>query len=132
MRTLRSACFAFVCFTSGCATSESPAEVSGTVLMDGKPMPEGEIIFEATDNSKTPAAGAIRDGKYTAHVVPGPKKVKIQGSRTTSNPDPVMGTAAREATLGSEYNEKSTLTAEINAGKNDGVDFQVKEQPRKK
>ena len=38
----------------GCG-GEKPADVSGTVtLADGSPLPEGEIIFEAADNSKTP------------------------------------------------------------------------------
>ncbi len=132
MRTLRSAVWILLGCAAGCTSADSPADVSGTVLMDGRPMAEGEIIFESPDNSTTPAAGPIKDGKYAVKVVPGPKKVKIQGSRPTSKPDPVMGTAAREATLGAEYNEKSTLTADIKAGQSEGVDFQVKEQPRKK
>ncbi len=116
----------------GCSSLESPADVSGTVLIDGVPLTEGEIIFEASDNSKTPAAGMIKDGKYTAKVLPGMKKVKILSSRPTSKIDPVMGAAARESRIGPEFNDKSTLTVDIKPGKNEQIDFQVKELSKKK
>lgn len=112
----------------GCG-GEKPAEVSGTVFMDGQPLKEGEIIFEATDNSKTPAGGMIANGKYTILVLPGPKRVKVLASRPTSIPDPVMGSAAREAIIGPEFNERTTLTTDVKPGKQAGVDFTVKSLP---
>ena len=115
----------------GCG-GEKPAEVSGTVSMDGTPLPEGEILFLAADNSKTPEAGPIKDGKYSLTVSPGAKKVQIKASRPTSKPDPVMGVAAKESMLGPEYNEKTTLTADIKPGSNPGVDFKVKALPKGK
>ena len=120
----------FFCF--GCSSADSMADVSGTVQMDGQPLAEGEIIFEASDNSKAPAAGAVKDGKYSVQVPPGSKKVKINSSRQASKPDPVMGSAAKESRLGPEFNEKTTLTAEIKSGKNEGVNFEVKEAVKKK
>jgi hypothetical protein len=111
---------------SGCG-GEPATEVSGTVLIDNKPLPEGEIIFEAADGLKTPAAGPIKDGKYTVTVAPGPKKVKINASRPTAKPDPVMGSAARESMIPPEFNERTRLTADVPAGgKMDGVNFEVK------
>ena len=115
----------------GCVSAEAPAEVSGTVLVDGQPLSDGEIVFVAADNSKAPAAGPVVNGKYAVAVTPGPKKVKIQASRAPGKPDPVMGSAARQARLGPEFNEKSKLTADVKPGKNEGVDFQVKELPKK-
>ena len=115
----------------GCG-GEQPAEVSGTVLMDGAPLPDGEIIFLAADNAKTPEAAPIKDGKYSLRVLPGAKKVQIKASRPTSKPDPVMGSAAREAMLGTEYNEQTKLTADIKSGDNPNVDFQVKALPKGK
>lgn len=41
----------------GCNSAETPAEVSGTVLLGSEPLAEGEIIFEALDNSKAPVRG---------------------------------------------------------------------------
>ena len=126
-------CCALMLLSSlGCNSADTPADVSGTVLMDGVPLTDGEIIFEASDNGKTPAAGTIKDGKYATQVLPGMKKVKITSSRPTSKPDRVMGSAAQEHRLGPEFNTKSTLTADIKPGKNEGVDFQVKELAKKK
>lgn len=111
----------------GCNSAETPAEVSGTVLLGSEPLAEGEIIFEALDNSKAPGAGMIKDGRYTIQVLPGSKKVKIQASRSAAKIDPVMKIAMKESILGPEFNERTTLKAEIKPGKNDKVDFQVKQ-----
>jgi hypothetical protein len=114
---------------AGCG-GEQPAEVTGTVRIDGRPLPDGEIIFEAADGSKTPAAGKVRDGAYTVRVLPGPKKVKVLASRPPKRPDPVLGPAAREQMLGPEYNDRTTLTADVKSGANPDVNFDVKELPK--
>lgn len=113
---------------AGCGGSRE-AEVSGTVNIDGKPLSEGEIIFEAADGSATPAAGPIREGKYSLRSLPGAKVVKITASRPTKGNDPVMGAAAREPRIGPEFNAKSKLTADLKPGSNDGVNFEVKGLP---
>jgi len=115
----------------GCNSAETPAEVSGTVLLGSEPLAQGEIIFEALDNSKAPGAGPIKDGRYTIQVLPGSKKVKIQASKPGTKIDPVMKSAMPESILGPEFNDKTTLKAEIKPGKNDKVDFQVKQMGEK-
>ena len=112
---------------AGCGVSE--AEVSGTVTMDKQPLKEGDIVFEESDKSKTPAAGKIVEGRYTLKVLPGSKIVRITASRPTKKPDPVMGSTAREPMIAKEFNEHSTLRAEIRPGKQDAVDFDVKPMP---
>jgi hypothetical protein len=109
---------------SGCGGT-AEAEVAGTVNIDNKPLAEGEIIFESSDGSVTPAAGQIREGQYRLKVLPGPKKVKITASRPTKIPDPVMGAAAREALISPEFNVETKLTADIKPGMNEGVNFEV-------
>jgi hypothetical protein len=118
---------ALLVLASGCGSS--PSEVTGTVMVDGKPLPEGEIIFEAADSKTTPTSAPIKDGKYTASVVPGAKKVRVTASRPARKPDPVMGAAARESAVAAEFNEKTTLKADIKPGANAGVDFSVKAAP---
>lgn len=113
---------------TGCGPAE--AEVSGAVLMDGQPLKEGDIIFQEADNSITPASGKIVDGKYTLRVLPGSKVVRINASRPPLIPDKVMGDAAREPMIAEEFNTKSTLKADVKAGKHQGVDFKVKSIPR--
>jgi hypothetical protein len=113
---------------AGCGGGAN-ATVSGTVLMDGKPLKEGDIIFEEMDKSKTPAGGKIADGNYMLEVPPGSKVVRITASRPTRKPDPVMGAAARESMIAKEFNENTTLKAKIQPGQNEGVDFEVKSIP---
>jgi hypothetical protein len=54
----------------------------------------------------------------------------VLASRPTKKHDPVLGGAAREPMLGPEYNDRTTLSADIKPGTNAGVDFNVKELPR--
>lgn len=121
---------AVLAFAGGCG-GESPADVSGTVTMDGRPLAEGDIIFEAAEGGKTPAGGPIKDGRYAVKVPPGPKKVRVNASRPPLKPDPVLGAAAREPAVAEEYNVKTTLTYDVKPGTNEGVDFEVKSVPRK-
>jgi hypothetical protein len=113
---------------AGCGGSAT-SDVSGTVLIDGNPLPEGEIIFEAEDGQTTPAAGPIKDGKYSVKVAPGKKKVRINASRPTKKPDPVMGAAARESMIPPEFNAQTRLTWEVKPGKQENVNFDVKALP---
>lgn len=131
MKRLAFVSFAMLVALAGCS-GDKLGTVSGTVKVDDELLADGEIIFVAADNNKSPAAGPIKEGKYSVQVLPGPKKVQIKASRPTPKPDPVMGTAAREAMLGPEYNEQTTLTAEIKSGDNPGVDFNVKALPIRK
>lgn len=112
----------------GCGDGTS--EVSGAVLIDGKPLSEGEIIFEAADGKTTPAAGPIKDGKYAVTALPGAKKVRISASRPTAKLDPLMGVAARESMIRPEYNTQTTLTADVKPGRQENVDFEVKAIPQ--
>ncbi len=126
MKLLGVGCSLLLLISLGCNSAETPAEVSGTVLLGSEPLAEGNIIFEALDKSTAPGAGIIKDGKYTIQVLPGSKKVKIQASKPGTKVDPVMKSAMPESILGPEFNDKTTLKAEIKPGKNDKVDFQVK------
>ena len=131
MKLLGVGCSLLLLISLGCNSAETPAEVSGTVLLGSEPLAEGEIIFEAVDKSTAPGAGIIKDGKYTIQVLPGSKKVKIKASRPAAKIDPVMKIAMKESILGPEFNEKTTLKAEIKPGKNEKIDFQVKQMSEK-
>jgi hypothetical protein len=130
MRFLLASSFLLALLALGCG-GESLSEVSGTVQIDGKPLAEGEIIFEAADNSVAPSSAVIALGKYTLKVAPGPKKVRIRASRASGKIDPMMKTKTLESIIPPEFNDKTTLKADIKPGKNDGVDFQVKESSKK-
>jgi hypothetical protein len=112
---------------AGCAAPE--AEVSGTVYVDEQPLKEGDILFEEADKSKTPAAGKIVEGKYTVKVLPGAKVVRVTASRPGKIVDAAMGGPSLEQYIAGEFNEKTTLTADIKPGKQEKVDFRVKSIP---
>ena len=131
MKLLGVGCSLLLLISLGCNSAETPAEVSGTVLFGSEPLAEGNIIFEALDKSTAPGAGIIKDGKYTIQVLPGSKKVKIQASKPGTKVDPVMKSAMPESILGPEFNDKTTLKAEIKPGKNEKIDFQVKQMGKK-
>ncbi|MSR50363.1 MAG: hypothetical protein CK551_03850 [Planctomycetaceae bacterium] len=131
MKLLGVGCSLLLLISLGCNSAETPAEVSGTVLLGSEPLAEGNIIFEALDKSTAPGAGIIKDGKYTIQVLPGSKKVKIQASKSGTKVDPVMKSAMPESILGPEFNDKTTLKAEIKPGKNEKIDFQVKQMRKK-
>ena len=131
MKLLGVGCSLLLLVSLGCNSAEAPAEVSGTVLLGSEPLAEGNIIFEALDKSTAPGAGIIKDGKYTIQVLPGSKKVKIQASKPGTKVDPVMKSAMPESILGPEFNDKTTLKAEIKPGKNEKIDFQVKQMGKK-
>ncbi len=131
MKLLGVGCSLLLLVSLGCNSAEAPAEVSGTVLLGSEPLAEGNIIFEALDKSTAPGAGIIKDGKYTIQVLPGSKKVKIQASKPGTKIDPVMKSAMPESILGPEFNDKTTLKAEIKPGKNEKIDFQVNQMRKK-
>ncbi|MCE9560957.1 MAG: hypothetical protein K8U57_02775 [Planctomycetes bacterium] len=115
---------------AGCGGGSSDdSDVSGTVNIDGKPLAEGQIIFESADGSKAPAAGTIKAGQYSLKTAPGVKKVKITATRPGKKVDPMMGAAPQEALIGPDYNSATKLTAEVKPGKNADVNFEVKALP---
>jgi hypothetical protein len=126
---------------TGCGDKSSSVDllprlaVSGSVSLDGKPMPEGRIVFEPTADIKGPTAIAvadIKDGKYVIDraqgPVPGKHKVAITSRPShTIGVDDMPGTAPkREAEkIPSRYNTKTTLTKDISADSPNQFDFEV-------
>ena len=104
----------------GCGGSDQleSVEISGTVTFDGEPVKEGEIVFRAADAQVRSCGGPITDGKFSFKGSPGAKKVEITAMRevpgkmdTTSNPgeeSPLM-----EMYIPAEYNDETTLTADV-------------------
>src|SRR4051812_34682504 len=102
--------------------------VSGTVSWDGKPMPDGKILFEDEDPKTPPASGDVKGGKYSLRVPPGKKKVRITASREVpgGKVDPVMGGVPRQSYVPARYNSDTTLSADVKAAGNNQFDFPLK------
>ncbi|MFO0865208.1 MAG: hypothetical protein U0744_11265 [Gemmataceae bacterium] len=85
------------------------AKVEGTVELDGKPMPDGEIRFSIP--AEPPASLEIKDGAYSGEVPEGKNKVEIYRFKEdkTMTPPPKVNILPRT------WNAESKLTVDITA-----------------
>jgi hypothetical protein len=136
-------------FLAGCGGESDglPREaVSGTVTLDGKPMPEGNIQFVPTETSTTSIAvnpGAkITDGSYSipreSGPVPGTYKVVIYAGASggAANPDTKKAPGGardkmaqqklKPELIPTKYNAQTELTAKVEAGKTNVFNFDLK------
>ena len=107
----------------GCSRDEK-ALVTGTVAFDGKPMPDGYVIF-TPEGGGTPAAGPISDGKFSFLASPGTHRVEIEASQFVGPKNAVMGLRAREQYVPARYNSASTLQREVTLEDSNEFDFQL-------
>jgi len=114
--------------------------LSGTVMLDSAPLPNGSIEFHplSATGASTISGGIISDGKFElkkeAGLPPGKYKVVINASppasNTTTDPIAAMDAAAKPIeeglTLPEKYNLNTELTCEIVVGLNDKLSFDLK------
>jgi hypothetical protein len=115
---------------SGCGAPSGPAPVSqvtvaGTVNLDGKPMPDGQIVF--TSPGMSGALIPIKDGKFEGKSGTGDKKPEIRAFRTSA---PVMmgdkpGPTVEENYIPARYNIDSKQTVKIEAAGRKDLTFDV-------
>ncbi len=113
--------------TSGCGPRDSRVECSGTVTYAGQPVEEGSIgFFPLADGSRSEGA-VITAGRYTARVQPGRHRVEIRGSRPLAGKaiDSDMPGGIREDYIPKEFNEASTLEAEVPAAGPHALSFDL-------
>lgn len=123
---IRLALFATGLFIAGCGDGLVP--VRGTVTLDGSPLADGTIIFEAVDGRSTPVSSPVKAGAYELRIAPGAKKVRVNASKV-GFVDPVMKTAMPESAIPRRYNTETTLTAEVRPGSQEPIDFPLTGDP---
>ncbi len=109
--------------------------VSGTVTLDGKPIPKGTVTFISTDGQRPNATGSISAGAYTLQTVePGDGAVVGEYNVAISDIDPnAFNTALPGAAPSTpksaipKYLDASAsgLTAKVESGSNT-KDFALK------
>jgi hypothetical protein len=111
---------------TGCAKKERTYPVSGKVTLDGAPLPDGDIVLRATDNSGG-HHGDVVDGEFALEATAGRKKIYITATRQVKLEDikdpqkrdvemkmrKAMGGPSREQYIAERYNVKTTLEAEV-------------------
>ncbi len=122
------ACLFVSVMLGGCGSGEPPAPkkypVSGKVTQDGKPLPEGTILF------KTVAAGSvqsmdIKDGEFRGEAEAGDRRVEINAYRVITGDFNGMKGEVQESLIPPRYNTASTLTAKVTAGGANQFTFEV-------
>jgi hypothetical protein len=120
---------------SGCGSKE--CHVSGEVTFDGKPVDNGVIVFEPPEGAGQTSGTDIVDGFYelpkNARVTSGKNIVRIQafhktGRKVSAKPAPGLVDEMLQI-IPPEYNQRSTLTADIQADKVNVVNFNLKKKP---
>lgn len=107
------------CFGRSSRPEEKTYPVRGTVIIDDKPLAEGEIYF------KNPATGSvhiaqIRDGKFQGQASAGDKRVEILSYKLEYDPvaKEMYGDQAEPTKVNiipPQYNVNSTLPAHVEA-----------------
>jgi hypothetical protein len=113
---------------SGCGGTTTAHAVTGIVTFQGKPLPEGEIVFVAEDGKASDPA-TVKDGKYSVQVTAGKKLVRIRAARIKpGGARDAMGTPVPEDYLPAKYNTQTTLRAEVVPGGPNVFDFPLQEK----
>jgi len=111
------------------------ATVTGTVTLDGEPLPQAFIRFEPESGrpsfGRTDSAGAysLRYKGEDWGAIVGPHSVKITTENLVEDPETGEMRFVREV-LPSRYNVRTTLTASVEPGEN-VIDFPLEGQPRR-
>jgi hypothetical protein len=120
-------CLSLAVGALGCEERKKPpppaAPVKGTVTLDGKPMPEGEIILSL---GETPSVLVIKDGAFAGTALTGSNHVEIRAFKVGP---PLSTDPNKEPTkvnfIPSRYNVSSTLTADVTTGGTNEFKFDV-------
>jgi len=115
-------------FQVGC--SQQGCQVTGTVTLDGQPLPDARVEFIPTSRSGRIASGWTEtDGKYqlttsksVSSVFPGQYRVKITTSVSTGTSDADLKTTPEKAPA--KYNKKTELERTVEDGPNE-MDFDL-------
>ncbi|MDR1494383.1 MAG: carboxypeptidase-like regulatory domain-containing protein [Planctomycetaceae bacterium] len=124
-------------FYYGC-NNDRLLSISGNVTLDGKPLPEGIIMFLPSGTEGNSASTTITNGKYSVRVSPGKMVIRILAERPYTeeeikklranpmyNNDPMFQPEKmKKQYLPQKYNEKSLLNEEIH-GNNKSLNFNL-------
>jgi hypothetical protein len=107
----------------GCSSNTS-AEVTGIITVDGQPAEKGSISFIPVDGKTTTEGGVIENGKYTAKSAIGAMKVQIRVPKVTGKKQLYDDKKAEfvptySETLPRKYNTDTELRLDVKPGKNE-------------
>jgi hypothetical protein len=110
---------ALICST-GCGSKDS--NVSGEVTLNGQPLKQGIIRFVPVDGKTQTADAQIVEGKFSATVPAGEKRIEISAPKVVGKKKMIDEPGAKEVEevaelLPERYNVKSELKMNVESGK---------------
>lgn len=115
-------------FIIGCGSTEiQPVSIDGTVDLDGKLMPEGQIEFSMP--GFPPVQMPVKDGKFSGKAMPGINNVKfavwVANTWNPSIPENMKAVSdpGKKNILPPKFGVNSIITADIKAGEK--FNFQI-------
>jgi hypothetical protein len=129
---------AFFLSCVGCGRVDGPqlATVSGTVTLDGKPVPQVNITFVPETQGGSPSFGSTdANGKYTllfsqdrAGAMLGKHRVEIEAQEPEVGDDgEPIAPAAEVVPIPVKFSQPGALSAEVKSG-NNTIDFPLKSE----
>ncbi len=119
-------CLLVLAGLTGCSGGQSLPDltsVTGSVILDGSPLPSANVLFQPQEG-KTAFAMTDENGKFelmynqdTAGATPGSYTVKISKEKNPEEPGNEL--------LPAKYNEKSTLSADVKADQENDFQFDL-------
>ncbi len=134
-------CLSFLCLlVTGCGGAEGPftVTVSGTITLDGNPVPSGQILFNDIAGKEKAYAGLIDGGKFSFPSTLGQKKVVITSPQEVKGKSTVVGGTPGDPvseenpalqileSIPPMYNSQSTLTADVTSDGPNEFTFDLK------
>lgn len=115
-------------------TFEERVFVTGMVTVNGSPLPEGEIVFESSDDIVAgipPGSSRITEGQYRTSVSFGTKTVRIS-SRVSDRGSPTRRADPAEEAAPPDYKEAGRFEAAIEKDGPRTFDFDISSAGRSK
>jgi hypothetical protein len=111
---------------SNAGPSEATTDVSGKVMLNGNPVKDGTVTFEADPpNGMPPGSATISDGTYKGKASVGTKIVRISSPQVVPGKKGPMDLEVREESIPAKFNTESQEKVEVKAGANT-IDFDLK------
>ena len=120
----------FWCSLAGCGGGPKTAKVSGTVTLDGKPLDEAVIEFDAGDGS-VPTSLEISGGEFSGTVVVGEKTLRFFAMRPSKRDRRLAPTdvqAPLENTLPDRYGNDSEFMLVVTPENAAGLSYDLQSQ----